>query len=57
MQLGNYDLMMLRETNIWDEAYCRNRLLYAVVRSQEVGTAAGVSEVGVGMVIRERPDG
>ena len=57
MQLGNYDPMLLTETNIPYDAYFHNRLGYDIVCSQVVGTAARAVYGGVGLVMRERPDG
>ena len=57
MQLGRYDLMMLTDTNIPDEAYFHNHLGYGVMWSQTVGNTYGGSQEGVGLVTRERTYG
>ena len=49
--------MMLIETNIFDKAYCHNRLGYKVVCSLETTTEAGGVQGGVGLVVQERPNG
>ena len=57
MQIDNYNLILLTETKIMDKAYLHNYLGYNAVCYQEVGTAAGGVQGGVGLVLRERPDG
>ena len=57
VQLGNYDLMLLMETKILDQAYCHNFLSYDVMCSQVVGTATRVAQGGVVQVLRENLDG
>ena len=49
--------MLLTETNTPDEDYCHNRPVYRIVCSQAVGTVAGGVQGGVGLVMRERPEG
>ena len=52
MQLGNYDLIVMAETNIMDAAYCQNRLRSDVVCSQAVGTTVGRAQGDLGLVVR-----
>ena len=44
---GNYDLMLLMETNIPDAVYCRNHLGYDIVRYKATLTTAGVGHGGL----------
>ena len=55
VQLRNYELMILTDTTIPDEAYCHNHLGYTVVCYQVVGTVAGGEQEGVGLVVRKHP--
>ena len=52
MQLGNYDMMLLTETNILDEEYCHNHLGYNVVCYQALGTVDGGAQGVLGLVVR-----
>ena len=56
VQIGNYNLMLLTETNIPYEAYCYNRWGYGAVCSQIVGTTAKGAQWRVDLVIRKRPE-
>ena len=47
---GNYDLMLLTETNTPDVVYCRKRLGCDVVFSKATFAAVGVSQGGFGVV-------
>ena len=49
VQLGNYDLMLLTDTNILNKTYYHNHLGYNVVCSQAVVTATGGEKWGVGL--------
>ena len=54
VQLGNYNLMLILETNIPDEGYCHKRLGCNTVYTQAV---AGGAQGGVGLVVKERLEG
>ena len=49
--IGGFDLMILTNTNINNQDYCRNRLGYDVVCSQAITTADGDTQEGVGLVV------
>ena len=55
VHLGNFDVMVMTETNITRKAYFRNRLGYEIVCFQDVTTDTGSMQEGVGLFIRERP--
>ena len=57
VQVGGFDLMVLTETNITNQAYCRNRLGYDVVCSPDITTDDGTVQGGVVLVVRYRPNG
>ena len=57
MQIVNYNLMLLTEMNILGAVYCHNRLGYNIVCSYSVVTADIGSQGGVGVVMREQPEG
>ena len=51
VQIGGFDLMILVDTNITNQAYFRNRLGYDVVCSPIIPTASGGIQGGVCLVI------
>ena len=57
VQIGGFDLTVLTETKIMDQAYCCNRLGYNLVFLPEITTAAGGAQGEVGLVFREQPEG
>ena len=57
VNIGGFDVMLMTETNITDQAYCRNRLGYSVVCLPEITTTAGGVQGGVVLVVRDRPHG
>ena len=52
VERGNYDLMLLTETNIMDAVYCRNRLGYYVVCYKATVTSDRGAQGGVGIVLQ-----
>ena len=57
VQLGNYDFMVVTETKIQDQVYCKNRLGYDVVVSQATPGPNGGAQGGVGLITREDKEG
>ena len=58
VQICNYALMLMTETNIMDAVYCHNCLGYNIVCFQAVVSAAmGAQGGGLGLVTRERSEG
>ena len=51
VQVGNFDLIILTDTNITNEAHCRNRLGYDVVCSLAITTAYDGAQGGLGLVV------
>ena len=49
--------MVLTETKVTGQAYCKNRLGYDVVCSSMVKTDAGGVQEGVGMVVQDQLKG
>ena len=56
VQIGNYNLVLLKEKKIPFEAYFYNHLGYDAVFSQAVGITARGARWGVDLVIRKRPE-
>ena len=54
-RIGGFELMILTETNINDQAHFRNMMGYDVILSKATTTADGDAKGGVGMIIREKP--
>ena len=46
VQISDFELMILTDTNITNQAYCRNRMGYDAVCSPMITTAAGNSQGG-----------
>ena len=57
VQISIFKLMILMETNILDQAYCYNRLVYNVVLLTMITVAAGGEQGGVCLVVRDQPQG
>ena len=57
VHIANYNLMLMTEMKIPDETYFQNHLGYNNMCSQVAGTEAGGAQGGVGLVVRERPEG
>ena len=53
--IGSFDLMILTETKITDQAHFRNMMGYDVILSKVITTADGNTQGGVGIIIREKP--
>ena len=51
VQLVNYNVMILTETNISDETYCQNRIGYKVVCLPMTATAARVTQGRVVLIV------
>ena len=51
-QIGNYNVMILTERNISDEAYCHNRIGYDMVCFLAAATAARGAHGGMGLVFQ-----
>ena len=50
-RIGGFDLMILTETNITDQAYFQNRMRYNMVLLQAIMTAGGEVQELMGLVI------
>ena len=57
VQVSGFYLMILMDTKITDQAYCRNRLGYDVVCSPEIMTATGGAQGVVGLFFLDQPQG
>ena len=57
VHIGGFDLMILTATNITDQAYGHNMLGYDVVYLPVFTTDAGGLKRGVGLVVRDQPQG
>ena len=49
--------MVMVDTNITDQVYCRNRLVYDVVCFPEIVRDSGREQGGVVLVVQDRPKG
>ena len=49
--IDGFNLMILTETNITDQAYCQNRMGYDVVISKAITAMYGDSQGGVGTIV------
>ena len=52
-----FNLLNMTETKITDQAYCQKRMGYDVPCSKAITTADGNAQGGLGMVVRDRPQG
>ena len=56
-RIGSFNLMILMETKIADQAYFQNRMVYDVVCSKAITTTDGDTQEGVGTIIWNQPQG
>ena len=57
IEQGNYDLMLLTETNVPEALYCHNLMGYDVIFLRSNVTTAMGSQRRVGIISRENPGG
>ena len=57
VQIGGFDIIILTDTKITDQAYFRNRLGYNMGWLPEITATAGNAQGGAGLVIQEWPQG
>ena len=55
--IGGFDLIIFTETKINDQDYCLNIMVYYVMCLQDITMAAGNVQGGVGLVVRDQPQG
>ena len=57
VQLGSFNVMLLTKTNITSKEYFHNRIFYDMLCLPEFTTDTEGAQGGVGLVVRERPQG
>ena len=55
--IGSFNLMILMETNITNQAYLRNNLGYDMVCFPDITTSVGGAQKGLGLVVWDQPQG
>ena len=52
---GGFELMILTKTKITDKVYCQCNMVYDVVFLEAHTTSAEDAQVGLGMIVHNRP--